>query len=856
MSAVDRSPASGPASDPRAELEALRTEREHLTERLARLEFERDGYYGEWQSAKNQLKKIRRSPAWPVWLLWLLLWSVLLWSLRKGLTLVAASLGALPRLAAWPYLLADVALERLRARLRPEPAEIPAPKAPLSPAAAGGEMALGRPRVLIVMPYSIYPPHHGGAVRLYNLVRALGSRCELYLLIFSRDGEDPVQRTELEPHCARVDFHRWVPAIERDRWGLQPPNALLFASPLATGKIRDIVTGHDIHLVQLEYTELGQYLAEVPAGIPSILTEHDIAFRSYARRRRLRFQRRFPEGRAFGTSRADWRRLLRYEVAASRAASQVHTMSADDARFLARYLPDGAARLRVVPNGVDCDHYAPPPGGPPRRGVLYVGNFENLPNVDAIEYLAADIWPLVRSRLPDARLDVVGANVSDRVRRFDGQDGIAVLGELAELRSAYHGHQVMVAPIRAGSGTRLKILEAFAAGIPVVSTTLGAEGIPAEHGTHLLLADTSADFAREIERVLSDEALAGSLARAALELVRQHYDWSLVAERLVACYEELLGDLHPRRRDPPRDVIEVLEPIPPPASVDAAPVVSVIVATLDGGERLQRTLAAVAQQEGAPSSELICVDAGSPVEAVEAMRRLGARVLRVDPQRRNRGLTRDIAARHARGSVLVFLDQGAVPADREWLRRLVEPLLAGDTELAAVQGGVVAAPEQGRPFFWDAGGERCGATRETVRWLEANSGVSLSTANCAVSRRVWQRYPFGWAPILEGEKWQREVAGLGRTIVGAPAAAVHTAPDHDRRALARRFRSEGYGWYTLGVRYSLGDALRDMLRPGVILTLLGGLVRGRVRTSAELLYPWLRPLNLWWGNRFSNELAR
>jgi hypothetical protein len=121
---------------------------------------------------------------------------------------------------------------------------------------------------------------------------------------------------------------------------------------------------------------------------------------------------------------------------------------------------------------------------------------------------------------------------------------------------------------------------------------------------------------------------------------------------------------------------------------------------------------------------------------------------------------------------------------------------------------------------------------------------------------VWQRYPFGWAPILEDTKWQREVEGLGHRIESAPAAAVHIAQDRDRRALARRFRSEGYGWYTLGVRYSFGDALRDMLRPGVILTLLGGLARGRVRTSAELLYPWSRPLNLWWGNRFSNELAR
>jgi len=110
--------------------------------------------------------------------------------------------------------------------------------------------------------------------------------------------------------------------------------------------------------------------------------------------------------------------------------------------------------------------------------------------------------------------------------------------------------------------------------------------------------------------------------------------------------------------------------------------------------------------------------------------------------------------------------------------------------------------------------------------------------------------------LLESiEKWQREIAGLGLEIQTAAAATVHHTHDYDLRALVRRCRSEGYGWHTLGVRYSLGDALRDMLKPGMVLTLLGGLAHGRVRSPAELLFPWLRPLSLWWGNRFSSDVA-
>jgi len=701
----------------------------------------------------------------------------------------------------------------------------------------------------LISPYHIHPADHGGGVRLLNLVRELSDRCDLYLLVFSQMGEDPDQRAALEPYCARVDFHHWRPRLNPDRLNLVPPNAQLFASDRASVKIRDIVLGHDIDLVQLEYTELAQYRAAVPDGVPVVLTEHDIAFRSFRRRRALGFHRRFPEGGAFGTSGADARRLMRHEILACREVDQIHTMSVDDAEFLAGYLPDGVDRLVVAPNGVDTDFYREPNPPPQRKHVLYVGNYQNLPNVDALEYFVLDVWPLLRLQRPDARLSVVGANPSDRVTRFDGADGITVVGPVDDLREAYHEHRVMVAPIRAGSGTRLKILEAFAAGIPVVSTTLAAEGIKAEHEQHLLIADNAVDFADAVARVLSDDELARNLPRAAIKLVRGTYDWRLVADRMMIAYRDIAhsGDsattiLHP-------DGIDFQRSTKTPATE-----VSVVIPTLNGGKDLERCLEAISRQHTDRRFEVLCIDSGSTERDLTVMERLGAHVVPIDRSRFNHGLTRDLGAGLSEGGTIVFLNQDAIPAHENWLEELVSPFDGGDERLAAVQGGMAEVPDLDQRFYWDSCGERFYFTSESHRWIAHHGGIGFSTVNCAINRKVWQRYPFGWAAIMEDKKWQREVTEAGFEVRAQPGALVHHTHNYTTRDLLRRCNSEGYGWRTLGESYSFSDMAGDMLNGATLRDLAKGLRNRRIRTMGEFLFPWLRPMALYSGNHFARDV--
>lgn len=708
---------------------------------------------------------------------------------------------------------------------------------------------LRRPRVLIVMPYSIYPPNHGGAVRLYNLIKQLASHCELYVLIFNQGGEDPVQREALEVFAEKVYFHDWKPSIEGPPWSVDPPNVRLFASHRVELLIRDLLARHRIEILQLEYTELAQYHRAAGEDVRVILVEHDISFRSFRRRLDLGFHQRFPDSRVYGSNTLDGLGLLMHEVQAARRVDQIHVMSADDGTFLSSYLPDGVERVRVVPNAVDTEFYRPPADLPERRGVLFVGNFQNLPNMDAFEFFVAEIWPRLRRLEPEAELSVVGAKMPESMYEWDGRDGIEIVGSVPDMRTAYHGHRVLACPIRAGSGTRLKLLEAFAAGIPAVSTALAAEGLDVEGDVHLLLAEEPEEFAAALSRMLSDGALRERLASAALDLAAELYDWSASAEKNLRGFGELLAAAPPRDQAPTSVAISPDEP----ASDEVE--VSVIIPTLNGGEALGQTLAAIAGQRTHRSFEVICVDSGSSAEDLERMRSFGVRLQGIAKKDFNHGLTRDLGASLARGEFLVFLNQDAVPQGNSWLEDLLSPFDKAPL-VAAVQGGMREFPRDSgvRRFFWDSCGARFYFTRESTRWIARYQGMGFSTVNAAIRRSVWEKIPFGWAPMMEDKKWQREVMEAEFQIARAESALVYHTHDYDLRSLGRRCRSEGYGWHLLGETYRVSDLLRDLVRPRLALELLCGILRGRVRKGSEVVFLWYRPWMLWVGNHWSRRV--
>jgi glycosyltransferase involved in cell wall biosynthesis len=238
--------------------------------------------------------------------------------------------------------------------------------------------------------------------------------------------------------------------------------------------------------------------------------------------------------------------MLRYELAAVASADLVLTMSDTDRDVLARFVD--VPHAVTVPNGVDCRAF--PFAREPRADgtLLFVGFFRHEPNVEAVRWFCHDVLPLVRAGAPHARFKVVGAYPPEVLRRLAADDVIEVTGRVEDIAPYYREASVFVAPVLQGSGTRLKILEAMASGCPVVSTTIGAEGLGAVDGEHVRLADDPQAMAAAILNLLHDPAGAAALATRARTFVEARYDWDAIAARLLAAYREHAAVV-PARRD-------------------------------------------------------------------------------------------------------------------------------------------------------------------------------------------------------------------------------------------------------------------------------------------------------------------
>jgi glycosyltransferase involved in cell wall biosynthesis len=235
-----------------------------------------------------------------------------------------------------------------------------------------------------------------------------------------------------------------------------------------------------------------------------------------------------------------WRRMRRFEAAECRRFDHVVAVSPQDAEVFRRDF--GVRSVSDVPTGVDTGYFRPT-GAEPRRPheLVFTGSMDWLPNEDAILWFAAEILPRVRARVPDATLAVVGRNPTAPIRALHGQAGITVTGSVPDVRPYMEAAALFVVPIRIGGGTRLKIFEAMAMGMPVVSTPVGAEGLPVRDGEDVVLAEEAEAFADAVVALLQDPARARALGDAAASRVQREFGWDAVAARFAAQCADAAG---------------------------------------------------------------------------------------------------------------------------------------------------------------------------------------------------------------------------------------------------------------------------------------------------------------------------
>ena len=386
-------------------------------------------------------------------------------------------------------------------------------------------------RVLFVSPYPICPPVHGGGVFMYQTVRELARLCELHLIILLDYAREQEAHRELEQICASVEYVSRTEPRQKAIGSAEPHAVREFRSRGLAWLIHRQIYLQRIDVLQLEYTVLGQYAGRF-RRIPSILFEHDVYFQSIARR--LPFIKS-PMERL--QARWEYLRALRYELRMLPHPDRIQVCSRDNAVYLESFLPE--LRGRIDPDfraGIDTSLYDFRAAGREPFTLLFLGSFRHLPNVEALDWFVRRVLPKIRVAEPRARLIVIGSDPPPR-HSLPEAEAIDLIGFVEDVREPLSRYAVFVCPILSGSGVRVKLLEAFAAGIPVVSTRLGAEGLTADDGDVCALADDPAGFAERVVRLLQQPAKAAELANRARANVVATRNMREMTAQLVESYQ-------------------------------------------------------------------------------------------------------------------------------------------------------------------------------------------------------------------------------------------------------------------------------------------------------------------------------
>lgn len=388
-----------------------------------------------------------------------------------------------------------------------------------------------RPSVLFVSPYPICPPVHGGGVFMYQTVRELARLCDVHLITLLDFDKERKAHEELDRICASTQYIVRMEGRQKAIGSPEPHAVREFRNRDLAWLIHRQIYTKCIDVLQLEYTVLGQYAGGF-RRIPSILFEHDIYFQSIARR--LPFMNSAGERI---NARWEYLRSLRYELHMLEKPDRIQVCTRENADYLRSFLRGLNGKVDDgYRAGIDTSLYRFQPDGREPYTLLFLGSFRHLPNVEALNWFVDEVFPLVRRAEPKARLVVIGSDPPPR-HSFKNSEAIELVGFVEDVRDPLAKYSIFVCPILSGSGIRVKLLEAFAAGIPVVSTRLGAEGLAEKDGEICALADDPREFATRVLDLLKDSAAAQEMAERARNDVVNKRDMRVITERLVESYK-------------------------------------------------------------------------------------------------------------------------------------------------------------------------------------------------------------------------------------------------------------------------------------------------------------------------------
>jgi len=412
-------------------------------------------------------------------------------------------------------------------------------------------------RLLWVKSGPLVPLDAGGKIRSFNLLKELARRHEVTLFTFYAEQPD-------DTHAALAQYFHRVIALPfpipdagstgdyfnyaKNLFTTRPYSMSKYCKPWVAEKLRAHLRDHTYDVIVCDFLLTAAVIPwEVPT--PVVLFTHNVE--AVIWRRHFEVARN-PIWKA--VSWREWYLIDRFERRMLARADSVLTVSENDKHIFSKFVDP--AKITVVQTGVDLDYFHPSAKPEQPQRLVFTGSMDWMPNEDGVFNFVEESFPLIRREIPNAELWVVGRKPSDKLKALaTPTSGVHVTGTVDDIRPYVWQSAVYIVPLHIGGGTRIKIFEALGMGKAVVSTTIGAEGLPVTHGEHLILADTPADFAHESVRLMRDPAARDRLGSNARALLEQHYGWGAVAEDFTRVLHLTVRHYAARRRSSSPDPV-------------------------------------------------------------------------------------------------------------------------------------------------------------------------------------------------------------------------------------------------------------------------------------------------------------
>lgn len=395
---------------------------------------------------------------------------------------------------------------------------------------------MSKPHIFMLTPYLPYPPVSGGRMRTYNLIKHLREDHDISLVCFGRPEETAHDIAPLRHLCdvTVIDRDASPGTLKAALLSLTSPTPVtmrLYGTDAMKAACARILNEKPAQVIHVESFYMLQNLPENP-GAPVLLSEPAIEYRAWARHAQVAQPVFTRPGIALEAL-----KMRFWEPRAWAAADRVGAMSAVDADLIARAAP--RADVVLTPNGVDVDFFKTDPNVPrDSRTAVYMGDYKYFPNTDAVIYFAEVILPRIKARRDDFHLTLLGKDPSPEIQALAGPD-VTVTGLVDDTRPYLQGSAVFVCSLRSGSGTRFKLMEALACGCPVVSTSLGCEGLGAVDGEHMLIRDEPDAFAEAVVDLLENPERGRAISEAGRAWVVGHHAWEHSAALVRDAYRKL-----------------------------------------------------------------------------------------------------------------------------------------------------------------------------------------------------------------------------------------------------------------------------------------------------------------------------